>query len=225
MKQATLQTFGKPPLPRGYSPSHVLTYRKCEYLFLLIYIYKVFVESKFKPKVEGSSIHKDISEGKFTSDDPIKQNMLNIALEFLTEMPANPTFETSIEDKNNPGVYKGTVCNAPFLAVFDVHWVYDRVGADWKRSEHKEKYDGEYEIQAYILNELFKQKYGQPLKKFYFVFLKDGFRYEAQSIYDGAVRKRTEKKIYNMLDGVKKLQFKKKQSWACEWCECQGMCI
>ncbi|MDD3077327.1 MAG: hypothetical protein PHE44_12375 [Proteiniphilum sp.] len=89
----------------------------------------------------------------------------------------------------------------------------------------KEKYHGEYEIQAYILNELFKQKYGYQLKKFYFVFLKDGSTYQAQSIYKNAVRTRTETKIKNVLRGVKQLEFKKKVSFACEWCDYKGLCI
>jgi len=76
VKQATLQTFGKPPLPRGYSPSHILTYRKCEYKFLLAYIYKAKVETKYKPLLEGSSIHELISKEIFISDDINTQNLL-----------------------------------------------------------------------------------------------------------------------------------------------------
>jgi hypothetical protein len=52
MKQSTIQTFQtfvKPPLPKGYSPSHILTYRKCEYKFLLAFVYKAKVETKYKP--------------------------------------------------------------------------------------------------------------------------------------------------------------------------------
>ena len=224
MKQATLQTFGKPPLPRGYSPSHILTYRKCEYKFLLAYIYKAKVETKYKPLLEGSSIHELISKEIFISDDINTQNLLFTAKYFLTEMPENPVFETSYDDKNNPGTFKGKIFETPFLATFDVHWT-EGIGADWKLSVHNEKYNGEYEIQAYILNELFKQKYGYQLKKFYFVFLKDGATYQAQSIYKNAVRTRTETKIKNVLDGVKRLEFKKKVSWACENCDYRGMCI
>ncbi|HEY5525614.1 MAG TPA: PD-(D/E)XK nuclease family protein [Clostridium sp.] len=113
----------------------------------------------------------------------------------------------------------------PFLATFDVHWVDERIGVDWKVSEQKEKYSEDYDIQAYILNELFKQKYKNNLRKFYFVYLKDGSNYEAQSIYDGKVRNRTENKILNAIEGIKKLEFKKKTSWACEWCEYRSLCI
>ena len=76
-----------------------------------------------------------------------------------------------------------------------------------------------------FLNELFKQKYQNNLRKFYFAFLKDGSSYEAQSIYDGTERSRTESKILNAIEGVKKLEFKKQVSWACEWCEYRGLCI
>ena len=225
MKQTNLQTFGKPPLPRGYSPSHILTYRRCEYKFLLAFIYKVKVETKFQPLLTGSSIHEDISKGIFTSEAPERQKMLNVAQEFLSEMPANPMFETTYEDPNNPGIFRGMIFGKPFIGIFDDHWVEERQGVDWKASKHNEKYDSDYEIQAYILNELFKQKYKHNLRKFTFVFLKDGFRYEAQSIYNGAVRNRTEKKIKSALDGISNYEFKKKRSYACQWCECKGLCI
>jgi len=227
MKQSTIQTFQtfvKPPLPKGYSPSHILTYRKCEYKFLLAFVYKAKVETKYKPLLDGSAVHELISNGIFISDDPIVHDYLSVAKDFLTEMPENPIFETTFADKNNPGTLKGSIFETPFMATFDVHWI-EGIGIDWKMSEQKEKYHGEYEIQAYILNELFKQKYGYQLKKFYFVFLKDGSTYQAQSIYKNAVRTRTETKIKNVLNGVKQLEFKKKVSFACEWCDYKGLCI
>lgn len=224
MKQANIFTFGKPPLPRGYSPSHILTYRKCEHKFLLAFIYKVKVETKYKPLIAGSSIHELISKEIFVSEDLETQNQLATAKDFLIDMPENPIFETTFEDKNNPGKFKGFIFNTPFMATFDVHWA-EGIGVDWKLSIHNEKYNGEYEIQAYILNELFKQKYGYQLKKFYFVFLKDGSTYQAQSIYKNAIRTRTETKIKNALEGVKRLEFKKKISFACENCDYRGMCI
>lgn len=225
MTQTNIQTFVKPPLPKGYSTSHILTYRKCQYKFLLAYIYKVRVETKFQPLILGSDVHDDISKGIFNSEDLNKQKMLNVASQFLAEMPENPIFETDIDDYNNPGTFRGTCFNLPFLGVFDVHWINERIGVDWKTGIYHEEYKGDYEIQAYILNELFMQKYKTNLKRFVFVFLKDGFRYEAQSIYDGAVRRRTETKIKNALDSIKRLDFKKRVSFSCQWCDFQGMCI
>ena len=224
MKQTNLQTFGKPPLPKGYSPSHILMYRRCEYKFLLAFIYKVKVEAKFQPLLTGSSVHEDISKGIFTSEDPERQKMLTFAQNFLNNIPSNPVFETDINDRNNPGTFRGSVFEVPFLAVFDVHCPEDRIGIDWKTGKQKED-KSEYEIQAYILNELFRQKYKHNLRKFYFVFLKDGTTYEAQSMFNGTVRNRTETKIKNALEGVKKLEFKKSTSWACEWCDYRGFCI
>lgn len=98
MKQSTIQTFQtfvKPPLPKGYSPSHILTYRKCEYKFLLAFVYKAKVETKYKPLLEGSTVHELISNGIFISDDTIAQDYLSVAKDFLTEMPENPIFETA----------------------------------------------------------------------------------------------------------------------------------
>ncbi len=225
VSQAKIQPFGKPPLPKGYSPSHVLTYQRCEYLFLLIYVYKVVVKITYKPLIEGSNIHKDISKGNFISSCPETQQMLNVAREFLSEMPVNPIFETSIDDKDNPGTYRGTVFDNPFLAVFDTHWITERIGVDWKRSKHNKKYDDNYEIQAYILNELFRQAHGFPLEKFYFIFLKDGFRYEAQSIYVGETRAKIELKIITILENINRLNFPKHRSYACEWCDYRGYCL
>lgn len=104
------------PLPKGYSPSHILTYRKCEYKFLLIFIYKAKVETKYKPLLDGSNIHEDISKRIFESEDSNKQNMLNVAKNFLVTMPENPVFETSFEDRNNPGTFKGKLFDLPFFS-------------------------------------------------------------------------------------------------------------
>jgi len=213
-----------PPLPKGYSTSTILTYRKCGHKFLVIHVFHAKIE-KTASQSTGSDIHSDISECRFISEDPEKQRMLNVAQEFLSEMPTNPVFETTYEDPNNPGIFRGMIFGKPFIGIFDAHWVEERQGVDWKASKHNEKYDSDYEIQAYILNELFKQKYKHNLRKFTFVFLKDGFRYEAQSIYNGAVRNRTEKKIKSALDGISNYEFKKKRSYACQWCECKGLCI
>jgi hypothetical protein len=215
----------KAPLPKGYSPSHILTYRKCEYKFLLAYIFKAQAKITYQLLLTGSDIHEDISKGIFVSEDPNIQRMLTVAHDFLSNMPENPIFETNFEDVENPGTFKGTIFKLPFLATFDVHWVDERIGVDWKVSEQKEKYCGSYEIQAYILNELFKQRYKINLQKFYFVFLKDGSHYEAQSIYEGTVRNQTERIILNAIEGVNKLEFKKKLSRECEWCEYSSLCI
>ncbi|MDD3051956.1 MAG: PD-(D/E)XK nuclease family protein [Candidatus Cloacimonetes bacterium] len=223
MKQATLQTFGKPPLPRGYSTSHILTKRKCGHKFLLAYIFKA-KGKQTQPLKLGSDVHADIAEGKFISEDPDKQKMLNAALEYLNKMPDNPVFETTFDDKNNPGKFTGTVFESRFMGLFDVHWVDNRIGVDWKTGTMKED-KGDYEIQAYILNELFRQKYKHNLRTFEFVFLKSRDIYEAESIQNGAVRTRTERKIKNALDSIKRYEFEKKVSFGCQWCEYQGMCI
>lgn len=88
--QAKLQTFGKPPLPKGYSPSHILTYRKCEYKFLLAFIYKAKVETKFQPLLKGSDVHEDISKGIFISKDPEKQRLTKYCKEFLNHDARKP---------------------------------------------------------------------------------------------------------------------------------------
>lgn len=221
--QAKLQAFGKPPLPKGYSPSHILTKRKCGHKFLLAYIFKA-TGKQMAQLVAGSDVHSDISHGIFESDDPKKQKLLNIAYEFLLKMPPEPIFETDFHDKNNPGTYKGTMFDLPFMATFDVHCIDARIGIDWKSGTLKED-KSDYEIQAYILNELFRQTHKNNLRKLLFVSLKTGEIYEAQSIYNGSVRTHTEKKIITALESIKRLEFEKKVSWSCQWCEYQGMCV
>jgi len=223
MKQATLQAFGKPPLPRGYSTSHILTKRKCGYKFLLAYIYKA-KGKKTESLTKGSDVHEDISKGIFVSEDPEKQKLLTVAQEFLSEMPDNPIFETDFSDKNNPGTYKGYIMDKPFLGTFDVHWL-EGIGVDWKSGAYHKEYKNDYEIQAYILNELFKQKHGYPLKQFVFVFLKDGFRYEAECITNEKAKTRKETMVRNALDSINRLEFEKRVSYSCDWCEFQGMCM
>ena len=97
MMQAKIQTFGKPPLPKGYSPSHILTKRKCGYKFLLAYILKA-KGKEMKQLTEGSDVHSDISHGIFESNDQTKQEKLSIAHKFLCTMPDNPIFETDYLD-------------------------------------------------------------------------------------------------------------------------------
>lgn len=221
--QAKIQTSGKPPLPKGYSPSHILTKRKCGYKFLLAYIFKA-KGKQMAQLTAGSNTHSDISKGIFESDDPQKQQRLTVAKKFLDKMPINPIFETDFSDKNNPGTYKGTVFDLPFMATFDVHWIYERLAADWKYGTLKED-KSDYEIQAYILNELFRHTHKHNLRHMFFVSLETGEIYEAESIQNGAVRTRTERKIKTALDSIKRLEFEKKVSWACRWCEYQGICV
>jgi len=227
MKQTQIQTFSsfqKPPLPKGYSTSHILTKRKCGYKFLLAYIYKAKGQ-RMEHLQYGSDVHEDISKGNFESDNPETQKLLDVARTFLEGMPANPIFETSIKDKNNPGTYKGRIFDQPFLGVFDVHWVEERIGVDWKSGSFHEDRKNDYEIQAYVLNELFMQRHGHYLRKFVFVFLKDGYQYEAECITDARAWKRKGNMIQNALDSIKKLEFEKRVSFSCQWCEYQGMCI
>lgn len=224
MKQTSLQTFGKPPLPRGYTPTHVITKRKCGNKFLLAYVFKA-TGKKTQYLISGQDVHKDISIGNFISEDPEKQKSLDVARNFLLKMPANPIFETDYKDKNNPGTYKGKIFNEPFLAIFDTHWVIERIGVDWKNGVFHEDHKNDYEIQAYILNELFRQTHGVPLKDFIFVFLKDGYEYHAECITDEKAWKRKGTMIKNALDSIKRFEFKKNVSWSCQWCEFQEMCI
>ena len=68
-----------PPLPKGYSTSTILTYRKCGHKFLVIHVFHAKIE-KTASQSMGSDIHSDISECRFISEDPEKQRMLNVGL-------------------------------------------------------------------------------------------------------------------------------------------------
>ena len=75
-----------------------------------------------------------------------------------------------------------------------------------------------------MLNELFKQKYDQPLKRFCFAFLKDGTIYEPECITDEKASKKTERAINKILNGIESEKFTKKCGNLCNSCGMNTLC-
>jgi hypothetical protein len=222
--QTTLQTEEKYSLPRGFSPSYIIGYRSCPRQFFIRYVLKVKPDF-ISPILEmGSRVHTAISQQVFRSDNPDEHAYLQVAREMLAELPGNPVFETTYDDPSNPGMFKGRCFSYPFIGFFDIHWVDPAMGADWKTGSYKQRKNPEYEIQAYILNELYQQKQGYKLNEFRFIFLADGEIYRAKSITPGSWRDRTEGRIKDAIRDIHAYRFPKKRSFACDWCEVSEYC-
>ena len=222
--QTTLQTEEKYPLPRGFSPSHIIGYCTCPRAFFIRYVLKIKPEY-ISPILElGSNVHEKLANQIFESDNPDEQKYLTVAKESFDKLPENPIFETTYLDKNNPGKYTGFCFRYPFVATFDIHWLDPARGLDWKTGTYKERKNWQYEIQAYLLNELFKQRYKKDLTEFKFIFLSDGFEYRAKSRSHNGWKLRTEARIENALQDIQARRFDKKQSFACDWCDVQSYC-
>lgn len=222
--QTTLDTEEKYPLPRGFSPSHIIGYRSCPRQFFIRYVLKIRIAVTSPILEMGSRVHDAIARQMFESDNPEVQAYLNVAKEAMRTLPSNPVLETTYEDKNNPGRFFGRCFSYPFAGTFDIHWLDPAMGADWKTGSYKERKNGDYEIQAYLLNELFKQKYGFYLTEFRLIFLKDGYEYYAKSLIQGRSRTVTEKSILNALRDIHARRFPRKESFACGWCEVSQYC-
>ena len=156
-------------VPTRFSPSQILLYRSCSFKYYLKYL--LCVETPEMPAyvTHGSNVHDMIAKGNFESDELETQLHLNVARDFIRSVNDVPIFETEFDDPDNPCVFRGDVLGQNFMAIFDVFWKENAIGADWKLSKFKEYMRPNFEIQSYILNQLFFQKYGYYLKSFSFL--------------------------------------------------------
>lgn len=209
---------------RNISASSINTYHSCPRKFYLQYVLRLKspVES---PWMEfGSRVHSKLAQGIFESEDPIERDMLQRGKEFLSNMPPNPIKETSYSDPNNPGRIYGEIFGRDAVGIFDLHWPEVFCGADYKTGSFYKSYTSHFDTQAWILNELFKQKYGNSLKKFYFPFLKGDVVYEPKCITDEKENKKVEKSIKKILLGIEEENYTKKCSKLCESCDLGCFC-
>jgi len=222
--QTQLQLEDKYPLPRGFSPSHIIGYIACPRSFFIRYVLKVKPDF-ISPVLElGSRVHEKLSNLIFESDNPEEQRYLSVAYDAFQRLPANPILETTYQDKTNPGRYTGQCLHYPFAATFDIHWLQPALGVDWKTGKYNERKNWQYEIQAYILNELYRQKNGYGINDFRFIFLDNGYVYHAQSLFLGELRTGIEEQIRSALDAIHARRFDKKVSYACSWCDVREYC-
>lgn len=211
--------------PKVISPSQVNTYRNCPRNYYLKYVLYLKSPIESPQLVFGSKIHSMISQRNFTSEDPREQQMLTRAQKFLETMPPGGLTETSYEDKSNPAKFYGDIQGQRSVAVFDQLWEPDDcTGLDWKTGSLHTSYVDQYEIQGYFLSELYKQKYGVPMKRLPFKFLADDKTYEVKLLEDEKSYKKAERAVKNVLNNIEKEKFDKKCSGLCNFCDNSMFC-
>src|SRR5574343_668092 len=139
------------------SASRINTYIHCPKKYFFQYVQGLpFAPSE--AMILGSKVHGKIAIFDFSGDNTLERHMLNHAKKFLDGLPANPVMETTYEDKNNPGRVFGDVFGQRTVGIFDFHWPDKGIAGDWKTCKLDMRYTQGYDVQAYILAELFKQK-------------------------------------------------------------------
>jgi hypothetical protein len=167
----------------------------------------------------GSKVHEQIAKRDFNSTDLMIRTMLRNAQKFLNSMPPNPIMETTYEDKNNPGRFFGDILGRRAIGIFDYHWVDHPMAGDWKTGKFDKRFTDSLETQAYILGELYKQKYGNPLKQFYFNFIKFGITFKPECLSDETAKLNVESNIRDALTFIEKGHFPRKRGILCNYCD------
>lgn len=205
------------------SASKINTYLHCPKQYFFRYVQGMpFVPSE--AMLLGSKVHGKIAVFDFEADNVIEQHMLRNAKKFLNSMPRNPVMETTYDDKHNPGRFFGEVFGQKTVGIFDFHWPDYRIAGDWKTGKLDVRYTQSYDVQAYILAELFKQRYDRALEKFHFKFLRDGKLYSAKSIAESETRDKTTDLILDALVGMGSDDYRKRKGPLCNWCDAKKLC-
>lgn len=206
------------------SASKLNTFHSCPRKFYLQYI-KNLKSPLESPWLEfGSKVHSKLADGIFESEDPIEHEMLQRGKKFLDGMPSGPIKETVYSDPNNPGRFFGEVLGQRAVGIFDLHWPNECVGADWKTGSFYKSFTQHFDMQAWVLNELFKQAYDKPLKSFYFPFLKTDTVYQPACITDPKENAKVEKAIKKILFNMEEGNYEKKCSSLCPACSHNVFC-
>lgn len=205
------------------SASKINTYIHCPKKYFFQYVMKMpFVPSEAMKL--GSRVHGKIAKLDFSSDNLTERHMLRNAKWFLETMPDNPVMETTYEDKNNPGRLFGDIFGQRAIGIFDFHWPDHALAGDWKTGKLDMRYTQSYDVQAYILAELFRQKYGRPLKAFHFKFLRDGGHYVPGCLAPSEKRDATTDLILDALVGITSEEYRKCKGPLCNWCDAKKLC-
>jgi hypothetical protein len=210
------------PLPKVFSTSQISTYSTCPRQYCYRYVLKIPTLVTPEAMVVGSRVHAAIAEGAALGD-PGEQAMVDAARQVLATYPAGPVFETDFSDPENPGRIWGDVLGERFVGVFDVHWP-EGIGVDWKTGKFHARYTDSHETQAFVLSELFAGKYGRPLERMDFHFVKVGAVHHAKAIGPGRAQTAAAERIAAALAGIRERWFEKKTSRLCEYCEHAGVC-
>jgi CRISPR/Cas system-associated exonuclease Cas4 (RecB family) len=210
---------------KSISASAINSYYSCPRKFYLQYILKLKSPVESPHLKLGSDIHSKLSQNVFESEDLVEHAMLQNGKKFIDNMPSNPVKETTYSDKSNPGRFFGEIFGLRAVGIFDLYWPPEEcIGADFKSGSFYKSYTSHFDMQSWILNELFKQKFNKPLKRFYFPFLKTGEIYEPPCIKDEKENKKVEKAIKKIVDGMEEEQYGKKCGNLCDSCGLSCFC-
>jgi hypothetical protein len=209
---------------KSISASAVNCYHSCPRKFYLQYILHLKSPLEAPWLKLGSDVHAKLAKNIFESEDPVEHGMLQNGKKFLDSMPPNPIRETTYEDKSNPGRFFGEIFGQKAVGIFDTHWPVEAIGGDYKSGSFYKTYVDHFDYQAWILNELFKQKYDKPLKEFYFPFLKTGTIYEPPCIKDEKAGKKVERAIKKILFNMEEGNYEKNCGNLCSMCDLSMFC-
>ncbi len=204
--------------------SQILDYRNCPLAYKVRYVLKV--EPPCPPSEamkRGSRVHAAIANGSDLAD-PGEMAMFERARAFLKTAPPNGIFETSYEDTNNPGCRIGNLHGIPAVGIFDVHWIHPPLGVDWKTGRFKPRHTTQYEIQAYVLNELYHQTYGHRLDAMRFVFLQNGAIFDARCLSEPKSHEVVAAEIDAAIAGIAAGAFERRVRPLCPHCDWWPYC-
>lgn len=205
------------------SASKINTYLHCPKKYFYQYVQGLpFVP--FEAMIRGSRVHSKIAVFDFKSNDVLELHMLRNAKWFLETLPSDPVMETTYEDKHNPGRFFGNVFGQWTVGIFDFHWPDHGIAGDWKTGKLDLRYTQSYDVQAYILAELFKQKYNRDLAEFHFKFLRDGGHYVPDCLTPSEKRDATTDLILDALVGITSEDYPRCKGPLCNWCDARKLC-
>ena len=201
------------------STSQILDYRNCPLAYKVRYVLEAEPPSPLSEAMErGSRVHAAIADGCDLAD-PGEMAMVERARAFLITAPPYGVFETNYQDTSNLGRLVGSLHGTPAVGIFDVHWIDPPLGVDWKTGKFKPRYTEQYEIQAYIMNEVYRQTYGYPLESMRFVFLQDGAIFKARCLSEHKSREIVAGKIDAAIAGITAEAFERKIGPLCPYCD------
>jgi hypothetical protein len=214
-------------LSKRLSTSKLNTYMNCPFKYYLQYVAEFKAKKTSKELEFGKYIHNLIATSNFNPLDSnnLTQILLRRAQNFVNQLPSPYRLETSYSDPANPCRFLGEIEGKQFVGVFDIVWepVVARQGLDWKTGKFNNRYLEHLDIQAYILNELYKERYDVSMDEFYFKFLKTGDLYCPRCVHAPGAADETRSLIVDLIEGIEDRNFYKVKR-LCKWCEYKAIC-
>lgn len=212
------------PLPRVFSTSQIVTYGKCPRQYCYRYVLRIPSLVKTEAMEIGSRVHDAIATGAGPLPSEDEQDMVRCARSYCEVFPRGAVYETTFEDDDNPGRLYGDVCGRRFIGIFDVHWPSPAIAIDWKTGSYKPKYTVDLETQAYILGELYNERYDHPLEKMLFIFLRTNTIHEAKALAPSRSRTTAVTRIEKAIDRIEARAFDPRRSPLCSYCDHAAIC-